>query len=100
MTSNRVPTYTVTIRQDGREVGRHEGLRDPFHHTTVRMRGLRSAWRVLIGRSEIVVSVDSDPLTVERVMHLNPDYLPLHGQRRDEFQSQLQEALSAVGRPL
>jgi hypothetical protein len=91
------PAYSIEWCENDHRVS-HETMPDPFLHSTLHVQGWRNALRVLLHRYKATVVVGADPLTVERVLHLNPDYLPIRGPRRDEWNAQLQEALGAVGR--
>lgn len=95
-TYNRQDTgdrFTLEIRENDQRVS-FVRMPDPFHNTTIRVRGWRAAFAVLRGRCVLTVVVGGDQNIVEDILELDDDYRGAHGStRRAQWDVSFQQAL-------
>jgi hypothetical protein len=75
--------FTLEIRENDRKA-KQITLSDPFHHTTIHVRGWRAALAVLRNRCVLTVIVGGDRDIVEDVLELDDDYKGARGSSRRE----------------
>ena len=66
-------SYTLEIREKDKRLS-IEPMPDPFHNTTIYVRGWRSALAVLLRRYRVSVHVNADRERVDQVMALDHTY--------------------------
>jgi hypothetical protein len=72
--TTREEAYTLEICERGKRLSK-EPMPDPFHNTTIHVRGWRNALSVLRRRYTVCVHVGGNGDRVEDVLALNPDHL-------------------------
>jgi hypothetical protein len=83
--------FTVETKLNGKQIG-FQKIHDPFIHTTIKLKGLRHAWDVLVHGLTINVNTDGSHGAIRAVMTLDPaklasdteEFLREMARRREE----------------
>lgn len=86
--------FTVETRINGLLLN-EVSTRDPFVHHRVVI-GWRDLLAFVLGGREVTVIVGGDPAIVDDVLELDADCLTLNSTRRDEWDGQVEAALSSA----
>jgi hypothetical protein len=93
---NGTEQFTISTRVNG-ELIKAQPIHDPFHRTSVHLRGIKHAWTALTKGIRVEVAVDGSHGAVQAVMTLDPRKLEEATQIFLEQQAQRRQANDAAG---